>query len=257
MASLVESFVAPHVSPTRRLFLRRVGQTIIATFAGGLFSGCKTCRSGGGGGITPSPVLQVRSASIANRRNVPPPQQLCQQWCWAACAENVVRSFGGDYLAINSAPVNQITFAGQVYGSAYPGGLPFCLPSTNLETIAAVMTNSFGGALTPDVFRLQGRYIYGVPDAAVISRLIRSLREDNPFIFGSRQPGHVLIAYAMDWWEDDEGNLRGVKRLYLADPFPASAYLAQVGYIPDYTQFGYEGPAGAQNTAGYVWAERA
>ena len=110
--------------------------------------------------------------------------QNCQNWCWAASSEMLVRS----QRVFN---VSQEVFVQRIYGPALP-----CLPSFgSFEPIKQAIDGIY---IRPDGSQvaLTGTYHYGVPTD--VAGMIRSITDGRPFIFAWQ--GHAWIAYGIKYF---------------------------------------------------------
>jgi hypothetical protein len=229
---------------SRREVIAAVGGGALGLMGLELAAGC------GGGGDSDI----IRTQLISNRSGLLRPQQQCLEWCWAACAEFVVRSFGKTTIYPLGFPITQAFFAVEVWGQGALGN-PQCLPSANLENIAFVMTGDFADDNGNAKISLHGTSVYGVPTAPVAAKLVQLVQNNRPFIFGSYQPPHAFVVYGVEWREDKAGNVKGINRVYLLDPFPPAWYLLLQGYIPDYSSYDFKGLIGQFDAAGVVWTD--
>ena len=149
-----------------------------------------------GGGHAPAhadgPIQKVRidkvELIVAN--------QNCQNWCWAASSEMLVRSQGIFH-------VPQEEFVRRIYAPHLPASptppasvLP-CLPTFgSFEPIKLAIEGIY---TRPDGSHvgLTGAYHHGVPTD--VAGMIRSITDGRPFIFAWQ--GHAWVAYGIKYFE--------------------------------------------------------
>jgi hypothetical protein len=176
----------------------------------------------------PSLLQTQRSLSISSVP-IQSSTQRCISWCWAACAETVVRSYGGNVNDPSGRPIAQEWFAAKEYGRVV------CQAATP-EQLAHALSDRFFSVGTNQPFILQGGGIKQLPLPPQVNTLaVQLIRNNIPFITeilpNGGNTGHFLVIYGIDYWEDQAGNVVGVIALRAADPFPQVWY-QQLGIAP-------------------------
>jgi len=202
-------------------------------FLGACTSLCGFAALGGCGGsdepaITPAPApstsqqLTLRSASLP-KVAIAASTQRCMEWCWAACAETIVRAYGANVLSATGALVGQEYFALKLFGG-------IVCQAANPPMMALAMTDYYQST-TGMLLQIRATSVLQNPLPAAVNPIaINLIRTDRPFsveiVRNGETSGHFLVVYGIDWWEDVNGNLVGIRGLRVADPFPLVAYAA-------------------------------
>ncbi|GAC1573277.1 MAG: hypothetical protein NVS3B9_3700 [Candidatus Doudnabacteria bacterium] len=138
-------------------------------------------------------------------------------WCWAACAETLIKYYGVRVTDKYGRPFAQEYFVQKVYGAIVDQ------PAT-LQQLAYALTDQYPRGDGAGYFNLTGYFEPGMPTPQSTLRARYQLSRGVPFIVliypaGGSQVGHYLTIYGMDWVEDSAGNVLEVKGLYASDPF--------------------------------------
>jgi hypothetical protein len=235
----------------RRRLLHLMADVATVGSLGLLIPGC-----GGADTYVPPPMsgavgTRQRSASIPSIipfNNIDGQRTL--EWCWAACAETIVRQFGIDVNNINGTSVAQEYFAIKVYGAGnvVQGAAPW--------QVAAALTDTYR-LLNGQPISLQGYSWMPIP-IQFNAKAVALIQAQIPFtillIPYGESSGHFLTVYEITWTEDAAGNIVSIDSYRMADP-AQNLYQFLPGIEPFPTQWG---PAAAQlyAQAGVAWAER-
>lgn len=204
---------------------------------------------------TPTPPLQTfrRSASIPNivrYNNID--SQRCLEWCWAACAETIVRQFNVNVNGLFGNSVAQEFFAAKVYGAVTPNTCHAAFPSQ----MAAALTDDYPLVGSSQRIRLQGySYFQSIPlsfNAKAVSLIKSQIPLAVLLVPFGQNSGHFLTVYAIDWTEDANGNVVAINSYTMADP--AQNLYPFFPSVPRYPTTFTPGLQYLQ--AGVVWAER-
>jgi hypothetical protein len=194
-----------------------------------------------------------RSASIPNiiaYNNID--TQRCLEWCWAACAETIVRQFNVNVNGFYGYSVAQEYFAAKVYGAVTPYTCHAALPNQ----MAYALTDSFPLLGSSRRILLEGfSYFQNIPlsfNAKAVSLIKSQIPWSVLLVPVGESNGHFLTVYAMQWTEDAFGNVLSVDSYTMADPaqflypFLPNVRPYPSTFVPGLPYF----------QAGVVWAER-
>ena len=164
-----------------------------------------------GGMLAPS--QQRFDVSIPNPERIAAAQQ-CENWCWAAGAEMLLKSQGVD--------VRQDELVRRVYGS------PACAPSFGrFDPILKAVSGTYD---LPDGSRVEvsGAYHYGIPTD--VNGMINSIRTGRPFLLAWK--GHIHVVYGISGVSVSYGRTTRaqIQELKLIDPLYGFG-------LPEFTSF--------------------
>jgi len=236
----------------RRGLMRLAAAASVRFGLGVLLPGC-----GGGGQYLPLPTQSPtggatvqRSASIPNivlYNNIDSQRTL--EWCWAACAETIVRQFGINVNNINGVSVAQEYFAIKVFGGLVVQG------ASPAQLAYALTDNYF--LLNGLPIALQGHSFMPIPQS-FNAKAVALIKAQIPFsillIPVGESSGHFLTVYQITWSEDSAGNVVSIDGYQMADP-AQNLYQFIPGVAPYPTQFNFAASQ-VYMQAGVAWAER-
>ena len=237
---------------SRRQILRLAAANSLGAGLGLLLSSC----GGGEPAPVPSPPTggtTQKSASIPNiitYNNID--GQRTTEWCWAACAETIVRQFGINVNNINGFSVAQEYFAVKVYGGVTPNLVQGASPAQ----VAYALTDTYR-LLSGQPIALQGYSWMPIP-VQFNTKAVSLIKAQIPFTillipYGSNS-GHFLTVYEIVWTEDSSGNVLSIDTYRMADP-AQNLYQFFPG-IPPYPTQWTQFAAQLYSQAGVAWAER-
>jgi hypothetical protein len=235
---------------SRRGVIRLGGAASVGAGLGLLLPGC-------GGGGDSSSLLQQPAAGNTTRKSASIPSvvfynnidgQRTLEWCWAACAETIVRQFGIN-VNINGMSVAQEYFAYKVYGSDP-------VHAARPDQVAFALTDNYR-LINNQPISLQGFSYLGIPPE-FNPKAVALIKAQIPFTIllvpYATSSGHFLTVYEITWTEDANGNVISIDSYLMADP-AQNLYQFLPGIAPFPTQWN---PLAAQFylQAGVAWAER-
>ena len=205
---------------------------------------------------TPTPdgpsVPAHRSASIPSivaYNNID--SQRCLEWCWAACAETIVRQFDINVNNINGVSVAQEYFAAKIYGSIAPNT---CQPAYPAQ-MATALTDTYMLNGSTGRISLQGYSYFQAIPLSFNTTAVRLIQAQVPWsvLLQRLTDGiaHFLTVYEMEWTEDGSGNVQSVNAYSMADP---AQFLYQFLGVEPFPKRWVGDPSYVQ--LGVVWAER-
>lgn len=205
--------------------------------------------------VTQTPNLTQRSASIPGIvlfNNID--NQRCLEWCWAACAETIVRQFGVNVNGFFGTSVAQEYFAAKVYGRITPN---LCMAAVPAQ-VAGALTDNYPLLGSPQRISLQGYYYMGSIPVSFNTKAVSLIRNGTPWsvllVPVGQSSGHFLTVYAMQWTEDANGNVVSINSYTMADPF--SNLYQFFPAFPRYPTVFDSLASLSYLQAGVVWAER-
>jgi hypothetical protein len=178
--------------------------------------------------------------------------QRCLEWCWAACAETIVRQFNVNVNGFLGTSIAQEYFAAKVYGFVTPNTCQAAYPFQ----MAYALTDSYPLLGSSGRIALQGySYFQSIPlsfNAKAVSLIKSQIPWSVLLVPAGQSNGHFLTVYAMQWTEDARGNVLSIDSYTMADP--ASRLYPFFPSVPPYPTTFVPGLPYLQ--AGVVWAER-
>jgi hypothetical protein len=238
----------------RREFIGRAVGASVGIGLGLLLPGCGGDPSDNQISVPSSGGVTARSASIPQiiqYNNIDGQRTL--EWCWAACAETIVRQFGIDVNNINGVSVAQEYFAVKVYGGVTSDLVQAARP----DQVAYALTDTYRLLGSGQPISLHGYWYMPIPQQ-FNSKAVALIQAHIPFSillipYGSNS-GHFLTVYQIDWSEDSSGNVVSINSYRMADP-AQNLYQFFPGMNPYPTQWN-QTVGSYYSQAGVAWAEK-
>jgi hypothetical protein len=155
--------------------------------------------------------------------------QLQPYWCWAACSQGILSSCGASTIVFPTGAswtVSQPNLALLAFpGSPEPPNLPVPEPVKVAQVITGTYATSAGTPLSISG-QYWGGYWYADPSPQVATALVLSIKSNKTFLFACGTPdtsAHAYLAWGIDW-EENNGRVVRVIRIYLSDPWSETLY---------------------------------